>query len=496
MPKFQTSTPNQLPNRRWRWLAIPCILGLLSLLTVGYFITFTHATVVDGTDRIDIRTHQRTIEAALREANIELLPEDAVSPALESPLSNNSTIEIKRARLVRIRLGENDERLVRTQRATGRELLAEIGQTLGINDYISVNNANVGTNVGIDDTLVQGQPALTGPQTGRQTSAEVYLRKAVPVSVIENGSAPLIKQTAARTVGEALMQAGLIVYLADTVTPPLETPIRPNLEIRVERAKPVSVVVDGRRLRTRTHNGTVGEVLAELNVVLYDQDYARPALESPITPDTEIRVVRVTNAVEVQQDYVPFETRWEPDPTLEIDNQIVGQEGAPGVQEQRTLVTYEDGMEVKREVIADFTASDPQPKIYNYGTNVVLRTLNTAQGPVTYWRVIRMLATSYSKSTAGVSRSAAWFGKVRCGMDMRHGIVAVDPGVVALGSNVYVPEYGVGNACDTGSAIKGKRIDLGYDDDNLQLWYRWTDVYLLSPPPGDIDYILDDDVDD
>jgi 3D (Asp-Asp-Asp) domain-containing protein len=102
-----------------------------------------------------------------------------------------------------------------------------------------------------------------------------------------------------------------------------------------------------------------------------------------------------------------------------------------------------------------------------------------------------MLATSYSSSTAGVSRSAAWYGKVRCGFDMRHGIVAVDPRVISLRTNVYVPEYGVGNACDTGSAILGKRIDLGYDDSNLQLWYRWVDVYLLAPVPDNIDYILD-----
>ncbi|NJM42613.1 MAG: hypothetical protein HC853_18660, partial [Anaerolineae bacterium] len=38
------------PNaRRWRWLAVPIVLGLLSLLTAGYFITFTEANVLDGT---------------------------------------------------------------------------------------------------------------------------------------------------------------------------------------------------------------------------------------------------------------------------------------------------------------------------------------------------------------------------------------------------------------------------------------------------------------
>jgi 3D (Asp-Asp-Asp) domain-containing protein len=66
---------------------------------------------------------------------------------------------------------------------------------------------------------------------------------------------------------------------------------------------------------------------------------------------------------------------------------------------------------------------------------------------------------------------------------MRKGIVAVDPAVINLRSRMYVPGYGLGESGDTGSAILGRRIDLGYDDDNLVLWNRWVDVYLLDPPP-------------
>ena len=68
--------------------------------------------------------------------------------------------------------------------------------------------------------------------------------------------------------------------------------------------------------------------------------------------------------------------------------------------------------------------------------------------------------------------------------------MAVDTNWIQLGTNVYVPGYGTALAGDTGGKIKGKRIDLGFDDDNLQLWYRWVDVYLLTPVPGDIDYSL------
>ena len=49
-------------------------------------------------------------------------------------------------------------------------------------------------------------------------------------------------------------------------------------------------------------------------------------------------------------------------------------------------------------------------------------------------------------------------------------------------------------AADTGGAIKGRRIDLGYDEDNLVLWYNWVDVYLLAPAPdpSEIRYIIGD----
>lgn len=77
---------------------------------------------------------------------------------------------------------------------------------------------------------------------------------------------------------------------------------------------------------------------------------------------------------------------------------------------------------------------------------------------------------------------------------MGRGLVAVDPSVIPLGSQMYVPGYGMGLAADTGSAILARRIDLGYNDNDLQLWHRWVNVYLLDPPPPswEIRYVLPD----
>ncbi len=469
--------------RRARWFAIPIVLGIFSLLTVGYLSSFAVVRIQDDNRALNIRTNQSLVRDVLREAGITLHPEDTTIPALDQTLGSERLIQIRRARLVQFTVDDQLPRLLRTQSESARELLQQLGFNLTVNDYLTVNGE-------FTDQIPRRQRSDQDDASATLPDAEIVLRRSVSVTIQEGDSVQTLR-TAARTVGEALLQAGYILHLADRVDPPPDTVIRPNLQIRLERAKPVTIWVDGRSVRTRTLRDTVGEVLAEMNIALLDEDYALPSLDAPVTPQSEIRVVRIRRELQVQQNTIPFETRWEPDPELELDTTAVAQEGAAGVRERRSLVTFEDGIEVKRTLVSDSIPVPPQPKINKYGTKIVIRTLDTPAGPVQYWRKIRMLATSYSASTAGVPRNSPWYGRTRCGEPMRFGIVAVDPRVIPLRSNVYVPDYGIGLACDTGSAIIGKRIDLGYDDNNLRLWYRWVDVYLLTPVPSNIRYRLD-----
>jgi 3D (Asp-Asp-Asp) domain-containing protein len=94
-----------------------------------------------------------------------------------------------------------------------------------------------------------------------------------------------------------------------------------------------------------------------------------------------------------------------------------------------------------------------------------------------------MLATSYTQATSGKTRDHPEFGITRTGMRARTGLVAIDPTVIGFYQELYVPGYGKGLTADTGGAIKGRRIDLCYDEWNLVLWYRWVDVYLVAPAP-------------
>ncbi|MDY6878455.1 MAG: ubiquitin-like domain-containing protein [Chloroflexota bacterium] len=464
-----TAPPEYTHRPQGQSLAALVALALVvGTLATGYQMTLTPITLVIEDQVQRLHTHQDTVAALLMDAGLTLETEDIITPALDTVLEPGLIVKVRRAHPVHISADGHNTTL-RTHATSVEAVLEEARVSLGPYDEVEI----------------EGEFLAANPEPARLT-----VHRAVPFTLHEDGRATTL-YTTAPTVGEALRQVGLTLYLADNVQPGMGERMSAGRHVYVDRSIPVTVQVDGRIFRTRTHRERVSEVMADLGIVLIGQDYTTPTLDAPLGEDTTIRVIRVSERFLIEQEPIPFESVWQPDPDLEIDHQRVLQEGARGIFERRIRIRYEDGYEIARAVEDEYIAVPPTTKIMGYGTQIVVRTLDTPSGPVEYWRVIRMLATSYSASTAGTPTTSSWYGRTATGMKMRHGIVAVDPRVVNLRSNVYVPGYGTGIAGDTGGAIKGRRIDLGYDDDNLVLWYRWVDVYLLTPAPDQINYILE-----
>jgi len=236
------------------------------------------------------------------------------------------------------------------------------------------------------------------------------------------------------------------------------------------------------------------DILRQENIELGLIDYCIPGGAVRLTSDMQIQVVRVTEKLVYEDRPIEFETVWLPDSNLDIDMRQVQQSGKEGIERRRIRMHFEDGIETFRVEEESWVAQDPTTRVIAYGTKIVERQVNTADGTISYWRKLRVKATSYTPATCGKTPDHPQYGITRLGWQATKGIIAVDPRVISLRTEMYVPDYGFGTAADTGGAIKWRRIDLCYDDGKLVLWYRWVDAYLLwpPPPPGEIQWIIPD----
>jgi len=103
-----------------------------------------------------------------------------------------------------------------------------------------------------------------------------------------------------------------------------------------------------------------------------------------------------------------------------------------------------------------------------------------SRGELADYPAMDMEATAYEPSPISCGPHAN--GITATGMRAVYGVVAVDPRVIPLGSRLYVEGYGYAIAADTGSAIKGNRIDLFYPTyrEAIQFGRRMVRVYLLA----------------
>lgn len=322
----------------------------------------------------------------------------------------------------------------------------------------------------ITPTLAPRTPTPTGPIT---------------ISIVDNG-APTRLETNSLTVGQALWAAGYRWHLADAVQPALTQPVSDGLTITLTRARPITLIADGQSLATRTNQTTVDAALAEAGLALVGQDYATPALDQPLPADGVIRIVRVREETLVSQETLPYETVYQAQADWEIDTVQALQAGVNGAKERRVRVRYEDGVEVSRVDEGEFVAQSPTPYVIGYGTNIVLRTLDTPDGPVEYWRSYTMYATSYAAKFLSRPPDSPNYGRTASGKILTKGLVAIDRSLIAFGTRMYVPGYGFAEAADTGGGVKGRFIDLGFDDWNYESWHWEVTVYFLTPiPPAD-----------
>lgn len=199
------------------------------------------------------------------------------------------------------------------------------------------------------------------------------------------------------------------------------------------------------------------------------------SLKNPVTIET-ITAFDQKEFIETQ--IIPFETKYEKDSEMEYGKEEVLQEGINGTKYLTYLVTFWQDDEIDRQLLRT-EVEEPTEEIIAKGTKIVWRLLEgTEYGRLKYWYKLRVWATKYDAKCIGCT------GRTYSGTEVKQGVCATDPKVIPLGTNFYVPGYGVCRAEDIGGAIKGNKIDLGYADASKGSWRtKWVDIYLLTNAP-------------
>ena len=298
--------------------------------------------------------------------------------------------------------------------------------------------------------------------------------------------------TNATDVATLLQNENVQLGEMDRITPSLETILNEGDQIEIIRAFPVTIEVDGRTYPFQTTYHNVANILAEAGIGLVGLDYTIPEINSTIQENGVIQVVRVTEDFHFADTILPYDTVYQADPEMEIDNRALVSAGSPGILRQQIRTRYENGVAVTETVDSEYVAQAVVNEVISYGTNIVIRTINTPEGPLEYWRVVRMKVTGYTAATSGKSRDDPGYGITASGLQAGKGVVAIDPKVVPFRSNVYVEGYGTAVAGDTGGLVKGRIIDLGFDEGAYETWRGQVDVYYLTPLPAPekINYLI------
>jgi 3D (Asp-Asp-Asp) domain-containing protein len=277
----------------------------------------------------------------------------------------------------------------------------------------------------------------------------------------------------------------------DSVSQSLESPLPLQYPVSVHRALPLTMQVGSKKISILSAADTVGQALAQSGIALEGLDYSKPAEDQPLPENGQIKVVHVQEQVTLEQKQIPYSTEFVADPQTELDQSRVIDAGQVGIELTRLRVRYEDGLEVEKTTEAQWTASQPRNRKVGYGTKVVVRSLDTPDGKIQYWRAITVYATAYSP--CGLGNVAKCYYGTSSGLPVQRGVIAVIYKWYLLmgGQPVYVPGYGKAVIADVGGGIPGKNwIDLGFTDADLEEWHQNVTLYFLTPVPVNIPWLL------
>ena len=384
-------------------------------------------------------------------------------------------------------------------------ILLVVGVTsLGAAAYLATNDGEV---------TAEPAPTSTNQVLSEATAVSPTITAAISQITVQIGAHMQTYGTTQTTLGGFLAEAEIPLGINDEVAVNgrsilridlYDTPLPEQVSIQpppatatpapatTTTAATYTILADGNSQTIQSSHTNPLDVITEAGITLNELDYTQPGAEIALQPGDTIEIIRVTEQVITQDEEIPYETIWQPNDQMDLDTREQINVGTPGLARKQITIRTENGLEASQEQTASWIEQEPVNEVTAYGTRITLNTIDTDQGPREYWRVVKMRVTSYTAASSGKAPDHPGYGITASGLPAGKGVVAIDPNVVPFQSEVFVPGYGVAIAGDTGGGIRGRWIDLGWDEDNYESWTGHVDVYYLAPvpPPEKINYLI------
>lgn len=214
---------------------------------------------------------------------------------------------------------------------------------------------------------VGAEDRVTPSPASRVTEgAQINIVRAKPITIILNGKPRRVVVTA-MTVDDVIKQVRLRSSMSDFVGASRSARVRPGMTIEYRQAVAVSVVHDDRTDKVITNAATVRQMLAELKIDLGAKDRVQPGLDVYPTHGLTVKVLRVGERKETVERTLTAGTETRRSKSVEFGVTKVIQEARPGLKVFRYLSTYVDGKRVKRVLLEAKVVRQPRARIVAVG---------------------------------------------------------------------------------------------------------------------------------
>ena len=346
------------------------------------------------------------------------------------------------------------------------------GESVVVVSTAETDASKVLANAGITVNEAYGDSVSFANFTGADGSA-IIIRRGVKVTINSfDGTSHTICTSG--TVGDALKAAGITLPRSTALNYAATDILEDGMVIEIYDLYDVVITADGKTIEKNISGETVADALALSGIVLSEEDFSVPSVETALKDGMEIEVFRVTVKERTETEEMAYETETSYDSSIYKDEKKVVKEGVNGskaiVYQDRyvngelnssTVLSEDVILEPVIEVVKLGTKERPSKPVATYPSKLPVGkpiselavpsylTIGSNGIPTNYSSVINAKATAYCIPG----------GTTSTGKRAQTGYIAVDPKEIPYGTEMYIVSadgryvYGYCIAADTGSYI-------------------------------------------